>query len=368
MAMTRPRPFSARAEGWRDTFAPGKAPRAVAVVAALVALLLAVGVGRAGAQARFRVLLPEIEQAVVRWRDVAPLARPRGFLAVAEIGGKVYAVGGRTYGSSRFVDEDLDALEEYDPATDTWRTRASMPTARVYLGAAAVGGRLYAIGGRRLAEALALVEEYDPVADAWRARAPMPTARMGAAAAALNGRVYVAGGDPTGSPADGPYLTTLEEYDPAADAWRSRAPMPTGRRSLALVAGANGRLYAIGGYDGAALATVEEYDPTTDTWRSRAPMPTRREYPAAVAAPNGRVYAIGGRGDLGVEFEDVATVEEYDPAADAWLARRSLRLARAGPGATTAGGRLYVVGGAIYIPAISNSQYRAEVEEGTLLP
>src|SRR5262245_14822962 len=51
----------------------------------------------------------------------------------------------------------------------------------------------------------------------WGVRAPMPTARADyAVAVALNGKVYAAGGD--GGPGSR-YLTTVEEYDPATDAW-----------------------------------------------------------------------------------------------------------------------------------------------------
>ena len=40
------------------------------------------------------------------------------------------------------------SVEEYDPSTNTWATKAPMPTARQNLAAAAAAnGRVYAIGG-----------------------------------------------------------------------------------------------------------------------------------------------------------------------------------------------------------------------------
>jgi len=105
------------------------------------------------------------------------------------VNGKIYAIGGilpRT-------------VEEYDPVSDTWTARASMLTDRYDLTAAAVNGKVYAIGGSddtNDPESLALnsVEEYDPVGNTWTTFYSMPTARCGLAAAAVNSRVYALGG------------------------------------------------------------------------------------------------------------------------------------------------------------------------------
>ncbi len=90
----------------------------------------------------------------------------------------------------------------------------------------------------------------------------MLTKRHGLAAV-VNGKIYAIGGlkDVTDR------LSTVEEYDPVADSWTTKQPMPTPRYWLA-AAQAIGRIYAIGGYDvnNVRLNTVEEYDPTTDTW------------------------------------------------------------------------------------------------------
>ena len=53
-------------------------------------------------------------------------------------------------------------VEEYDPSTDTWTSKASMPTARYLLGAAATSnGKIYAIGGSSNGtNLLSTVEEY----------------------------------------------------------------------------------------------------------------------------------------------------------------------------------------------------------------
>src|SRR5450759_1465847 len=79
----------------------------------------------------------------------------------------------------------VGTVEEYDPATNTWRERAAMPTPRNHATAGVVNGKIYVIGGRVGAAFISagssnvdVVEEYDPASDAWgSARARMPSAR-----------------------------------------------------------------------------------------------------------------------------------------------------------------------------------------------
>src|SRR2546426_9300774 len=58
------------------------------------------------------------------WGAKAPALLKRTEVAVAAVRGKVYVVGGFQQGLS-FI---APAVEEYDPATDTWRHRASLPS------------------------------------------------------------------------------------------------------------------------------------------------------------------------------------------------------------------------------------------------
>ena len=70
--------------------------------------------------------------------------------------GKIYAVSGANTGTYPFVDE-------YDPASDSWTIRSSIPTPRYYFGLAAAGnGKLYAIGGFDTRSYLGTTEEYTP--------------------------------------------------------------------------------------------------------------------------------------------------------------------------------------------------------------
>ena len=81
----------------------------------------------------------------------------------------------------------------------------------------------------------------------------MPVARTEVAVAALDGKLYVIGG----STADVDALTSVEEYDPKANEWRERAPLPEGLNHMAATT-LNGKIYTVGDLQGArrAIRTV----------------------------------------------------------------------------------------------------------------
>lgn len=83
----------------------------------------------------------------------------------------------------------------------------------------------------------------------------MQSVRQGlAVAASPDGKIYAVGGTALGAPdPEAQPLSLLEEYDPVADTWTTRAPMPTPRADLALVRAPSGRPGAAVGRDGRNL-------------------------------------------------------------------------------------------------------------------
>lgn len=90
------------------------------------------------------------------WTYKMSMPTERNSLTSAVLGGKIYAIGGFNYGAEQ------RAVEEYDPATNTWKTIESMLTPREYLASVVVAGKIYVIGGRKDNESLATVEAYNP--------------------------------------------------------------------------------------------------------------------------------------------------------------------------------------------------------------
>jgi len=187
--------------------------------------------------------------------------------------------------------------------TVTWSPVANAVSYNVYYGK---GTALY----------YGTVEAYDPVANTWTAKAPMPTPRQGMAVAVVNGRIYAIGGW-----GGWPDLSTVEVYDPATNRWANTvpvtaatlaagtagkplAPMPTARDDFGFSV-LNGIIYAIGGdtnaFDAAlgipcCTTVVEAYDPVANTWTTKAPMPTMRDdFDASMV--DGVIYAIAGSRD-----------------------------------------------------------------------
>ena len=93
------------------------------------------------------------------------------------------------------------------------------------------------------------------------ASGPCHAASSEVAAVALDGRLHTLGGSVNGIA--GPYH---DEYDPATNTWRARAPLPEGRDHLA-VAVADGKIFAFGGFTHSvhqdAGTDAFEYDPAS---------------------------------------------------------------------------------------------------------
>jgi N-acetylneuraminic acid mutarotase len=241
-----------------------------------------------------------------RWTARAPMPTGRVFLDTAVVDGKLYAIGGTTFGEEQ--QPGLAVVEVYDPDTDTWTRKADMPTPRADLTVSAVNGRIYAIGGTRTVgvDSLPTVEEYDPNTNTWTRKADMPTPRLHLTSAVVDGKIYVFGGSPEWAFP----LSAAEMYDPETNTWTKVAHMPTERTGL-WAATLNGRIYVMGGFswESKALATVEAYDPATNTWSKLPDMLTPRVLFAATAA-SGEIYAIGGSES---DFTCLTAVEAFRP-------------------------------------------------------
>jgi len=271
------------------------------------------------------------------WTSHAALPTRRFVLGAGAVNGLVYAVGGLDF-------DNMATVEAYDPATNTWTTKAPMPTPRGELGVAAVNDVLYAIGGVNNRSVVGTVEAYDPVTDSWTTKSPMPTPRSDFGIAVVNGIIYTIGGGGCATPTFGA-CTTVEAYDPATDTWTTKASMPTPRYILA-AAEVSGVIYAVGGRNDASfwMATVEAYDPASDTWSTRASMPTPR-FGLGVAAIAGQVYALGGYTSVDNYATLTPNLEMYDPATNRWTAKPAMLEARVYMGTAVLQGVLYVVGG-----------------------
>lgn len=178
----------------------------------------------------------------------------------------------------------------------------------------------------------------NPASNPWTFRAPMPTSRAGLALVAFDGRIFAIGGVRANNKA----TRLVEIYDPAADSWSEGAAKPT---ATANIAGAviDNKIYIPGGCTntGQAVDALEIYQPKTDSWSRGEPMPEPRcGYGLAIL--DGTLYLFGGWN--GADFED--TVFAFSPQKNAWKILDSpMPQPKGYVGAAALNNTIYVVGG-----------------------
>ena len=219
----------------------------------------------------------EFNPATDSWKPLPPLPGKRGSAIAAEVGGKIYVIGGATtmegakepfftaFGPARV----LGTNDVYDPATNKWESRNAMSVPRNHAFSGVVNGKIYVIGGRTghgfilSATNTNVVEEYDPVSNMWSIpKERMPTARSGGASGTDGRRIYVAGGEVTTTALVGAYRA-VEAYDPATNSWTSLPSMPMPRHGVAGAVIAN-RFHLVSGMIQSAGA-LTFLDPTLST-------------------------------------------------------------------------------------------------------
>uniref|UniRef100_A0A0D9WSS5 F-box domain-containing protein n=1 Tax=Leersia perrieri TaxID=77586 RepID=A0A0D9WSS5_9ORYZ len=235
-----------------------------------------------------------------RWLLLPPVpggaATPPAAGSFAVVGlprrGEIYVIGGVEEGG----DKAVRSVAVYSAARNGWEEAAAMGTARGYMAAGEVGGRVVVAGEDGEAEV------FDPEEGRWAPAA----ARRGAAvarydAAAAGGKLYVTEG----------WAWPFERaprgavYDAAADAWSEMARgMREGWTGSCAVAG--GRMYIVAEYGEWRL---KRYDEGRDEWRMVAgtgvPPEVRRPHVVSgeveeFAGGRRRIYVVGAGLDVAI--------------------------------------------------------------------
>lgn len=250
----------------------------------------------------------------------------------------------------------LTNVEVYDPAQNSWSNAvAQMPRPRAGFGAVLVDGLVYLVGGQgQSGEPVAEVDVYDPVADGWTTRAPLPTPRSALAVTVVENLGSITSG-PKGIVAAGGLLVgsvptaVVEEYIIDDDAWVTRAPLPAPRHSAAAVSvGVPGN---VDGTDreGWLIGGQEGSAIVASTRAFRADLDYARLLPDL---PAGRfLHAAASVDDRiyvfgGRDFTEETQGFAFDPETGAYEELPELPSLQNGLGAATVGDRVYAIGGA----------------------
>jgi N-acetylneuraminic acid mutarotase len=275
-------------------------------------------------------------QVISRWGTRSNLLEANSEMAVAELDGKIYVMGG--YPASRVTTR---TVQVYDVASNRWFFTTPLPIALNHQMPAAVNGKIYVIGGQTDSGNTSFtntVFEYDPLTTNWISKAPMPTARAAGAAAVIGDLIYVAGGRP-------PRGQDFAVYNVTSNQWTTLPNMPTARNHIAAAA-IDGKVYVVGGRLAAGFTSdmtnvLEVFEPTNNMWSTRAPMPTTRGGINGIAV-DGCFFVFGGEGPNGMFNQ----MEMYASSQDRWYRLEPLPTAVHGvTGAAYVNGFIHLPGG-----------------------
>jgi len=182
------------------------------------------------------------------------------------LNGKGYVVGGLIPSSTSFEIE----VWEFNPANNQWIQRNNGPENSGSAIEAGLSfsirqkGYLYIPGIDWLPTQTDTLLEYNPLTDTWAYKASLPdTARVGGFGFVLNNKAYLGGGTK-------PLNTSLNsfwEYDPATDLWTKRADFPPGPRLYPFSFAVNGKGIVGSGEAGDRCCFL------TDTWAYNSTIP-----------------------------------------------------------------------------------------------
>ena len=272
------------------------------------------------------------------WRPLAALPTPRNHVGFAAVGGRIYCIGGQLLGDEKFG--NVSDVHAYDPATDRWTAvaRLPLPLSHTHTSTVVLGGRIVTVGGKtndpHFPKTIGDVLSYDPASNAWVALPPLPDIRQAAVAQLIGDRLYVTTGTPRGID---PQPTTWSRQ--MTGVWDAAPAMAV---ALGEVAGGiiGNRLYLVGEGSAATLA----YDLATGRWSNDTAL-ARRPYRGnhhAAEVVNGKLYLFGG---LGGSSE--GKVQIYDPTANRWSVGAPMPFAAGSSSSAVIGGKVYVAGGII---------------------
>jgi len=276
------------------------------------------------------------------WETKSSMHTARASLGVAVVNGNIYAIGGVIEPPSYVTCSG--ANEKYDPKSNQWTIKTSMPTPRASFATAVVEGKIYCIGGTTGLKDGQVVtssvnEVYDPKTDTWSTKTAMPTPRVGVSAGVVDGKIYVVGGD----------SNVTEVYDPATDTWNTKAAMPVkpGLRWIWSCTSAvvDDKIHVFGAFP--YNASHQVYDPQNDRWSFEAPLVQGYLLAqATVTGSSGAIWVFGVDSTWWDAGPPNFTSLTYD-SSGCWRVSSLMNTPRVNSALATVEDSVYVIGGSI---------------------
>jgi hypothetical protein len=238
---------------------------------------------------------------------VAAMDVARTSFGAASLGDDLYVAGGYFGEPHRYSREGQSTSFARLGPDHTWQTLAPLESGLQGLALVALGPDLVRCGGSRVDNArpdatdmhsIATCARYRVDANAWEPFPDLPEPRSSFDAAALDGRIYAIGGwNVDGDSAHARFASTMLVFDEDAHAWRS-LPSPIERRALAVTATSHS-IIAIGGLrpDLTPSTAVDVFDVAHETWSSGPEFPGEG-FGMSATSVGDVVYASGSDGML----------------------------------------------------------------------
>jgi N-acetylneuraminic acid mutarotase len=301
------------------------------------------------------------------WMSLAPMPTARSMLGVAVVDGKIYAIGGAS-GTQNI----LGTNEVYDPAADKWSSKTPMPTPRCLFGIAVYQNKIYCIGGATIEKNEGYVtganEVYDPATDTWENKTSMPNPRARLEANTVDNKIFLIGGIGRENPRLFLFLNTTilnEVYSPETDSWTTETSMPTPASNY-VSAVVDDKIYVMGGESNEAQSLNQVYNIDSNSWSKAAPVPSNMWLNVAVAgattdvnAPK-QIYVIGGYYGITSPEPYNYTNQIYNPKNDSWSSATYMPVENYHYSVAVLDDMLYVIGGSSpgnTVPYTYNLQY-----------
>lgn len=238
------------------------------------------------------------------WRPCKPMKTERTYFGGQVLHSRLYL-----YGGQNLEYKALCETECFDCLRGCWMQGPDLNVPRRNCASAELGGRIYAIGGFDGSQILNHVEAFDPRMKSWMPLEPMGVPRSSASAAAMGGQLWVLGGT------SGSRQRTVERYDARAGKWESVRADMIEVRSAGQACCCLDRLYAFGGTDQnqRVHSSLEGYNPEAGgSWIFRKSMQVpRMDFGSCVLSDS---IMVGG----GQHGEVLASTEFYRPELDDW--------------------------------------------------
>lgn len=240
--------------------------------------------------------------------------------------------------------------------TPRWTSRSPLFEPRSRMAVAQIGDKVFIIGGERPGgEIVSNVDMYDLSINEWSMSVPLPTPLANATATVLDNYVYVAGGSYSLDPQeDGPpeisnilWRLSLDpdEHTPVG-LWEEAGNLPAPLTGGAIIA-AEEALYYIGGWNGQAMSSeVWRYVPSqgSDTNIAAWDLVNHLELPRAFFGAvyfQEKIYIVGGHDGQ----RELDRADAYDPKAGTWTRLPPLVTPRGGLTLATDNRSIFAFGG-----------------------